>query len=164
MNETLWRDGVRLGEIVIDTPATRGGIAGMFVPTPAFTDIAPLWQVRIPILPGSPVFEHRLTDVSVGGFGSRAQGSSSHAVSTEFPLEPMSDEEAKGIPARLQLELRDTDGRRLDIASIMLHRFPIPPRGTKSEIWDACEAAGVEPSGWLIGAFPPGSSEDREDG
>ena len=156
MDETLWRDGVRLGEIVIDTPATRGGIAGMFVPTPAFTDITPLWQFRIPIFPGSPVFEEHIPDDSVAGFGSRAQDSSSpHTIRSEYALEPITDEQAKGIPARRQLELRDQHGKPLDMASIALRRFPIPPRETQSEIWDVCDAAGLEPSGWLIAAFPP---------
>lgn len=162
MNETLWRAGTLLGELVIPTPATRGGIAGMFVPTPDCADIAPLWQFRMHDLPGAPVFERLLSDRSVEA-PVRSARRLSYTTGAAYPLKPLNEEQAKGIPASLQLELRDKQGRRLDVDTIIVDRFPIPPAGTRNEIRDACEAVGIEPSGWVIAAFPP-RSVDGADG
>ena len=53
MAYSLWRNGEHLGDVVFPLPTAgrHGGIAGVFAPTPAFHDLAPIMQVRLALPP-----------------------------------------------------------------------------------------------------------------
>jgi hypothetical protein len=111
----------------------------MLIPTPEYHDITPLMQTRLRHLPGEPVFQIRT-------------GGDSHRVS--YPLLPMSPEAARGLPLEAIFELRGDSGEVVQADLISVDSFVIPPEGSKSEILEACRAAGVEPSGWMVAGFP----------
>lgn len=153
MAETLWRNSVLLGHIVVPTHA-HGGIAGMFVPTGAFDDIRPVAQFRLRAVPGEPIVHHYAEDSEPA---ESEQSLSPKTRGKEYKLDRWDGSLA--VAPEAILSLRDGDGETIECDTIAIHRFPIPPAGTPSEIWDLCNAYGVEPSGWIVSGFPPAAIE-----
>ena len=145
MPHSLWRNDTHLGEVVLPLPTTASdGLAGVFVPSPAFTDLAPFMQVRQLLLPGQPVFQHPITHTASPG---------------PVTLTPMSEADARGVPASQHFELRDAAGTPLLHRMIMLDHLPPAPDGHPDPVKAACRDANVPYSDWYLhaaGLLAPG--------
>lgn len=149
MAYSLWRDGEHLGDVVFPLPTAgrHRSIAGVFAPTPAFHDLAPIMQVRLALGPAHPVLQTRIT-----------HGRSSGPVA----LQRLSDDEARGLPEHQQFVLRDADGTPLLTRLIALDRLPTPPSGHPDPVADACAAAQIPYSGWYLHAAEVADTDARE--
>jgi len=149
MPYSLWRNGEHLGDVVLPLPTSdlRPSVFGVFVPTAAFDDIAPIMQVRPPFIPGSPVFETSLLGPSTPG---------------PIALTPMSAEEAKGIPPARILELRDPDGLAQLVQMLTLRRLDATPGKHPNVVAAACADAQVPYSEWYLHAAVAAPADARE--
>jgi len=149
MTYSLWRDGEHLGDVVFPLPTAgrHRSIAGVFAPTPAFHDLAPVMQVHQALLPGHPVFETPITHTRSAG---------------PVALEPLSADEARGLSDRRTFVLRDAEGAPLRLHLIALDRLPSPPSGHPDPLADACAAAQVPYSGWYLQAAYEPIADARE--
>ncbi len=149
MAYSLWRDGEHLGDVVLPLPTAgrHRSIAGVFVPTPAFHDLAAVMQVRQAFLPGQPVFQADLTHTRTPG---------------PVALQRLSDDEARGLPHHQQLVLHDDHGRPMRTRLIALDRLPTPPSGHGDPVADACADAQVPYSGWYLHAAEIADNDARE--
>jgi hypothetical protein len=143
MGYTLWRNGQLLGEIVLLFPSSSADqVQGMFAPSDDFSDIAPLMQVRHALAGDERVFEARFTG-------------SSKSVTM---LQPMSPEEARGLPAESVLELRDDQGELVPRQMIAIQTFSIGPHGHAA---DESRKHGDTPTGWMLFAADGKQTKDR---
>lgn len=149
MTYTLWRDGQHLGDVVFPLPTAgrHRSIAGVFAPTPAFHDLAPVMQVHQELLPGHPVFEAPISHARTAG---------------PVALKPVTDEEARGLPAQRQLVLLDDQGQPVRVRLIALDRLPTPPSGHPDPLADACAAAQIPYTGWYLHATHDTTLDARE--
>ena len=149
MAYSLWRDGEHLGDVVLPLPTTgrHQSIAGVFAPTPAFHDLAPVMQVHQALLPGHPVFETPITHTRTSG---------------PVALASLSDDEARGLPDDRKFVLRDAEGAPLRMRLIALDRLPAPPTGHPDPLVDACAAAQIPFSGWYLQAAHETTTDARE--
>lgn len=149
MPYSLWRDGQHLGDVVFPLPTAgrHRSIAGVFAPTPAFQDLAPVLQVHQELLPGHPVFEVPVSHTPTAG---------------PVALTPLTDEEARGLPAERQLVLHDEQGQPVRVRLIALDHLPTPPRGQPDPLAAACAAAQIPYSGWYLHAAPHPTPDARE--
>lgn len=149
MPYSLWRDGQHLGDVVFPLPTVgrHRSIAGVFAPTPAFQDLAPVMQVHQEFLPGDPVFEVTVSHTPTAG---------------PVALTPLTDEEARGIPAARHFVLHDEQGQPVRVRLIALDRLPTPPHDQPDALFDACAAAQIPYSGWYLHASPHPTSDERE--
>jgi hypothetical protein len=119
---SLWRGGVLLGWFTEHAPVThhgaRVGASGVLQPTESFAETSSVMQTRASMLPGRPVFQVSL-DATRQEARTRAPG---EKPGMTVALKPLSDEEARGIPAELVLEVRGEDGTRIDAAMVTLDR------------------------------------------
>ena len=149
MTYALWRNGEHLGDIVWPLPTSRPelSVAGVFVPTAALQTPVPIMQVRLPPLPGSPVFE-----------------TSNANASTPRPIEltPLHQQDVTDVPMERILEVRNADGIALPTHMISLRQLPTPPHGHPNVVADACAAAGLPYSPWYLHAAWGVRSDARE--
>ena len=155
MSYSLWRNGQLLGELVIDYPTSRPElVAGMFLPAPAFAMVGALMQTRAHIIPGAPVFQSVPPrpfegDRTPNPDGGRRGLHSAIAV----PLQPMSEEEQRGVGPELILEVRDAAGRVIPTDMVLISELPLPSApaaGPRGQLLEACDALGVDYSGWTL--------------
>lgn len=138
MTYSLWRDGRQLGDIVLALPASDpNDVAGVFAPTDAFSDLAPVMQVRLVGLPGYPVLQTPITHTRSSG---------------PVALQPMSEAQAAGVPTDQLFEVRDASGIALVHRMIALDRLPPVPEGHIDAVREACRAADVPYSQWYLHA------------
>ena len=136
MSYSLWRNNVCLGQIVLRFPTKQPEcVAGMLSPTPVYAEIAPIFQVRSPVLPGRPVQQFSHIEGARGG---------------RFPLRPASQEDLRGAAPEDILELRDDEGEPVSVDMIMVQRFEVGPSGRENAVREACAALGIEPTGWFV--------------
>jgi hypothetical protein len=136
MSYSLWRNNVCLGQIVLRFPTNEPeGIAGMLNPTTAYNDISAIFQVRSPVLPGRPVQQFSQVDQTGGG---------------RFPLRRANEEDLQGAPATAILELRDDHGEPIAVDMILIQQFEVGSAERDNEVWEACNALGIEPTGWAV--------------
>lgn len=149
MTFSLWRNDEHLGDIVLPLPTTgrHADIAGVFTPMPAFHDLAPIMQVRLPLPPVHPVLQTPIAHTRSAGPG---------------PFEPLVDDQARAAPDEQQFVLRDSDGNRLPTHMIALDRLPLPPTGHPDLVAEACAAANVPYSGWYLHAALDEGTGGRE--
>jgi hypothetical protein len=134
MAYSLWRNNELLGDLAVPFPASGPDtVAGMLRPTAAFTDIGELMQTRLPTLQRTFVHLHHFTGQEESG---------------PVALQPMTPEQAVGIPPDRQLELRDDRGTAVPVDMIMINPIGIPDG--VGEFPDACRAAGLAGSGWTM--------------
>lgn len=148
MAYSLWRDDKHLGDVVFPMPTAgrHRSIAGVFAPTPAFHDLAPVMQIHQALLPGHPVFEMPITHTRASG---------------PVALEPLTDDEARGLPDHRQFVLRDDEGVPMPMRLIALDRLPTPPTGHPDLLADACAAAQKPYSGWYLAAAYETTTDSR---
>jgi len=127
MTCSLWRDGQLVGRVVLELPSTDG-IAGVFVPTVAFDDLAPLMQIRLGIPSAPSIMQVPMT-------GPHARG--------PVALDRLSTTEAGGVPRHLRLELRDPAGVPIAHRLIAIDRLPPAPHGHPDLVREACVDANV---------------------
>ena len=122
---SLWRNGTLLGRFVERTPMTHHdvvvGAAGVLELMVASSNLTPMFQTSIAILPGAPIFQHPIEPMVVGKEPSPRKGQRGPQ-----ELEPLSAEEARGVPKEQILEIRDENDRVIDTSMIVLHLFVIP--------------------------------------
>ena len=102
----------------------RVGASGILETTEAFTGVSPLMQTRSWIAPGAPVFQHPVETI---WFGVRRPAKPSNR--GWVALEPLSEEEARGVPPERIFEIRTEDGGPVDTTMIVLE-LPVIPAGT----------------------------------
>jgi hypothetical protein len=124
---SLWRNGIRLGDIFVPGKASSdpAAISGMLRPTPAFAGIEPMVQSRMPHVtrradvPGCDRAFHLRDRPRL-----RQQP---EAQALEKELLPMSEEEVRGVPPEKLLEIRDDEGRTVQCNFLVLSCFVVPP-------------------------------------
>jgi hypothetical protein len=124
---SLWRNGIRLGDLIPPAKFSGdpGAISGVLRPTPAFAGIEPMIQSRMTTLPSAPTFQGVIERQVL----EPAHGSGNNPVPRKVAkeLQPLSEEEARGVPPEKLLEIRDDDGRTLQCDFISLTCLDVPP-------------------------------------
>jgi hypothetical protein len=125
---------------VIPLPSSDRQVAGVFLPSPAFSDIAPAMQVRLEFVPGRPTIREPLTSET----------------GSPLPLRRMSEAERAGLPPDDLWQLKDGDGAVLDTEMILLEMVDVPDvPDVPGEFADACRAAGISGVAWVLSALRP---------
>lgn len=134
---TLWRNDEILGWIALPLPpSARDSIAGMLLPTPAFTDIRPLVQ-----------------HLHHGESGMRVilRGFSKDDAPNEIALRSLSPAEARGTAPAERLEIRAPLGVRVPTRMIIL--LPIDIDACAAGFVEQCQAVGLTGRGWMLSAL-----------
>src|ERR1035437_179793 len=121
---SLWRGGALVGRFNERSPmmhhGRRVGACGVLVPADGVEPLVGTMQTRIRTLPGAPTFQSPLERIDPHEPVAR---DARHEI---VALKPLSESEARGVPAASVLEVRGPDGVVQDADLVMLQQIVMP--------------------------------------
>lgn len=156
---SLWRGGTCLGSIAETQPVMhhgeRVGAAGILEPNDPLEETSCLMQVRSEMLPHSPTFQSPKAIQWIGN----PQPPTTPMYPSFGVLEPMSEEESRGVPPEKVFELRN-DGSPLDIQFISLSLFRFVSDADARKWREATGIQSDRPEFWMVMFASRPQSED----
>ena len=157
---TLWRNGVLLGEIVVQptlAPEDMGLITGVLRPTPAFAGTTPVVQTELVLEPGEWTQSAGKTEVvplKPRPIPTMSPPAPPWPPSSDLPRVNPRQQPPRVLPAE-RLEIRRSDGTLVECGSINLAHF-VPEEGYPEDKWrEDWGIGGDAREAWMVVAMPP---------
>jgi hypothetical protein len=114
---------------------------------PPFGRLQPMMQHRSPIVPGEPIFQNPIPPQY---FPPQRRHVSPSSATREFPLRPMSAEEARGVPSAQLLVISTADRQRFVPAFLSVDQLIIAPGAPLPPDEPIPEGALIDGSFWTV--------------